>query len=39
MVCETRAGGTRVMGFMTGGFLPASLKGKSFDHVISVADW
>jgi arylsulfatase A-like enzyme len=32
-------GGTRVMGFLTGGFLPAGLHSKTFERAISVADW
>lgn len=32
-------GGTRVMGFVTGGFLPTALRGKVFPRVIGVQDW
>jgi hypothetical protein len=32
-------GGTRVMGFLSGGFLPVALRGKTFSSVIGVFDW
>lgn len=32
-------GGTRVMGFITGGFLPSNLRGGNFHRVIGVQDW
>ena len=32
-------GGTRVMGFISGGFLPEALRGKNFERVIGVQDW
>lgn len=32
-------GGTKVMGFLTGGYLPASLRGKTHAGVVHVADW
>eukprot|EP00041_Stephanoeca_diplocostata_P013943 m.249525 g.249525 ORF g.249525 m.249525 type:complete len:537 (+) comp19525_c0_seq2:91-1701(+) len=32
-------GGTRVMAFLTGGYLPASFRGTSTNAFISVADW
>jgi len=32
-------GGTRVMAFLTGGFLPSELRGTTNDHFLHVADW
>ena len=32
-------GGTKVMGFISGGQLPASLRGSTYRHIASVADW
>eukprot|EP00936_MAST-01D_sp_MAST-1D-sp1_P000789 g789.t1 len=32
-------GGTRVMGFLSGGFLPLHLRGKTFSRAIGVQDW
>jgi hypothetical protein len=32
-------GGTRVMGFLSGGFLPKQLHGRTFDRVMGVQDW
>jgi hypothetical protein len=36
---EPWEGGTRVMAFLTGGFLPASLRGQSSAAFVSIADW
>lgn len=32
-------GGTRVPAFVTGGFLPASMRGKTLEGPVHVADW
>ena len=32
-------GGVKVMGFLSGGYLPSDLRGKSHDGVLHVADW